>query len=307
VKRYFTVFRKHKLLVSLPLIITLICAVGYEMKQPRQYVSSATLWADSPVPNDTTLLSAPNPSPAGAEAGVLSELLQTHQFLDNVLKRDPGAQFLVGHLKDVSLTTPGPQVLVVSVTAKSPTAGSNANQALIDEFLTQVKSDTSLRAVALQNYYKQQLDTAANALSAAQEQLGQYLRTHPGSSGSTNDPAATQLAGTVAAAQQQYATAQSNYNSAGLQLSAGASLSELHVIDKPQIPAGPKSRKKKLLFAGVGGLLGGVVLSLSLLAMLVATRPVPLAPSDIENTLGLRVVGTITEVPSSRRSRREVS
>jgi uncharacterized protein involved in exopolysaccharide biosynthesis len=307
VNRYFGVFRKHKLLVSLPLIITLICALGYEFKQPRQYVSTATLWADSPVPNDSTILSAPNPAPASAEAGVLSELLQTHQFLDSVLKRDPSAEFLVGHVKDISLETPGPQVLSVSVTSKSPALASNANQAVIDEFLAEVKSNTGLRGLALQNYYKQQLDTASNALATAQEELGQYLRAHPASSGSTNDPVATQLAGTVAAAQQQYATARSNYDSAGLGLSTGASLSELHVIDKPQIPTAPKSMKKKLLFAGVGGLLGGLVLSLSLLAILVTIRPAPLAPSDIEETLGLRVVGTVTEMPSSRRSRREVS
>jgi capsular polysaccharide biosynthesis protein len=129
---------------------------------------------------------------------------------------------------------------------------------------------------------------------------------HPQLPGATVDPTVTQLSGTVATAQQAYGEAVSNYNSSKMGLSSAADSSQLHVIDQP-LAAYLQASKKKVIFAGIGGLFAGGVISILLLSWLVSKDTSPLDAEDLEDELGLTVVGTIEQLPSPRRKELGVS
>src|SRR5690349_8110868 len=96
-RRYIQTFLRHKVLLCAPLIVALVVGVGYEVRQPRKWMAGGTLWADAPIPNDSTIGSATTPTPASSQAIVLSELLHTRSFLTKVGQASPSAQFLATH------------------------------------------------------------------------------------------------------------------------------------------------------------------------------------------------------------------
>ena len=58
-RRYLQAFFRHPILLSAPIIIALVVGIGYEAKQPRKWVAWATVWCDSPVPNDFRIPASP--------------------------------------------------------------------------------------------------------------------------------------------------------------------------------------------------------------------------------------------------------
>ena len=68
-----------------------------------------------------------------------------------------------------------------------------------------------------------------------------------------------------------------------------------------------RARKKKIIYGGVGGLFAGAVISILLLSWLVSKETAPWDADDVEDDLGLTVVGSIEEIPSRRRHDRGVS
>ncbi len=70
-KRYLRTFRRHKLLVLAPLVLALVVGLGYEFASPRHFQAQATLWADTPVPDSSTVLSTSPPSQSPAAGGGL--------------------------------------------------------------------------------------------------------------------------------------------------------------------------------------------------------------------------------------------
>jgi uncharacterized protein involved in exopolysaccharide biosynthesis len=317
--RYMRTFRRHKLLIILPVVLALVIGVGYEYSSPGHYQASGTLWADEPVPNSSSLFSQtpPNPSPASQAASVLSELLATDQFLAKVGPRSPWAAYLRQHpdalhtvfaslQKNTSVGALGPQV--VGVTYQSTDAATTAPmvRAIMDAFVAQLVTLQKSRDQQQINYDKQNLQSAATALSSAQDQLRQYLFAHPQAPGATVDPTVTQLSGNVAQAQTLYGSAVSNLNSSQLGLSSVADSSQLHVIDAPSAAAS-QGRKKKLAYAGIGGLFAGLVIAILLLSWLVSKDTSPWNAEDVEDELGLTVVGSIEELPGPRRRERGAS
>jgi uncharacterized protein involved in exopolysaccharide biosynthesis len=318
-KRYQRTFRRHKLIVIAPVVLALLVGLGFELMSPRQYQAQGALWADSPVPGNTTVFSTSPPSqtPASQGASVLSELLTTNQFLAALGPRSPWAAYLRAHPQDVdkvfaslpkdtTVSVPGPQVIGVTYQSSDPATAVPMARAIMDTFVAQLVSLQKQRDQQQLTYDKQNLDTAQKALDYSQNQLTQYLSAHPQAPGATVDPTVTQLSGNVATAQQAYGQAVANYNSSQLGLSSAADSSQLHVIDKPDA-ANALGRKKKIVYAGVGGLFVGVVISLLLLSWLVSRETAPWDAEDVEEELGLTVVGSIEKLPSPRRQDRGVS
>jgi uncharacterized protein involved in exopolysaccharide biosynthesis len=310
-KRYIQTFLRHKVLLIAPIVVALVAGLGLVMKQPKKFVATGTLWADAPVPNDSTVFSGGSDGgPAAQQQAVLAELLHTHDFLSKVANRvaspagGPSHPVTVSDAKlasmekTISVSTIGPQVLSVTAHGATPTETAGTANAVIQEFMSEMSATQQARARELADYYKQQADAAGKAITASQSQLASYLQSHPGAS---NDPTAAQLAGTVGVAQQQYSQAQDNYSKASLALSHASDSSQLRVIDKPVAPSAPASSKKKIVFAGIGGLVAGSVISLLILMVLVATDTSARDEGDIENQLGLDVVGSVKQFPGHRR------
>ena len=318
-KKYVQAFLRHKLLLIAPIVLALVVSLGMTLRQPKEWVSGATLWADSAVPNESTILSKPDPTPASQATSVLQELLHTRSFLAKVAANESSAAFLKGAKApfdditlgkvagSLTLATPGPQVVSVAVTAHDPAAASGLATAFVQEFRTEVAATLQARNRELVDFQQQRLDGAAKALDAAHNQLSTYLADHPQNTDAAQDPTVTQLEGSLVAAQDQYSAAQDDYNAAQLSLSAATSSSSLRIVDEANVPTFPQSRRTAIMFGGVGGMIAGGLVSLLLLLFFVSTDSTARQPADIEQGLGLRVVGSIEQLRGGRRLTRRAS
>ena len=312
-KRYAETFFRHWLLFTLPLLLAVLGAGSYISHAKRQFSSTATIWCDAPLPGSSTVdQSSTGPTPAAVEEGVLQELLQTHSFPLAVGRHSPMAAYLMtlppqrldsslsAIAKEVTLSTPGAQVLNVTVKAATPDLASGLAGAVVDQFTSTVVDTLRARGAQMVSYGKQQMALATTALDDARSQLASYLAAHsPQTVASSNDVVGA-LTAAVASAQQEYNTAQQSYLQATVDLSHVSDAAVVRVEDRPSVPT-PLSRKKAILFGGLGSILAGAVISLLLLAAVVAGDRSARQPDDIEGPLGLRVVGSIGHLPRRHR------
>jgi uncharacterized protein involved in exopolysaccharide biosynthesis len=310
-KRYGQVFRMHKLLLCLPIVVALVGAMFFELRTPKQYVTQGTLWVDAPVPGESTIFSQPNPSPAAQGTLVMQELLHSDSFLQKVGAapawneahlNSAQVQGLLGTVpKSVAVATVGPQIMSVSSKSQSPPEAVAMDKAVMQAFVGTVSATQQARNQSQLAYDQQVLTSAGKALTDAQQQLNRYLRSNPAVAGESADPNLTQLTNNLSLAQQNFGAAQAAYNKdsvGGSQLSA----SQLHILDNPGSPY-TQSRKKKIIMAGVGGLLAGLVITILIMSRLIANDTSPYDADDVEG-LGLDVVGAIRQLPRRPMRRR---
>jgi uncharacterized protein involved in exopolysaccharide biosynthesis len=310
VRRYVEAFLRHPALFGVPIVLAFLVSVMLTQQQPRAYIARASLWADAPVPNDTTILDAPNPTPAQQEMGVLQELLHTREFLGGVWSRlvksgvehgSPSDAQLAGVANSITVATGGAHVLTLAVKDRAPDHASATTKAAIDELIAEVAATRRTRFQQQVAFYTEQVNAARTALTAAQGQLDAYEAQHPPNPDATEpDPAIGVLASGVTTAQQHYNDASSNLSTAQQGLGTANDSTELRIVDAPVTPTAPESHKKQLLFAGVAGLFAGAVVSLLALVFLVATDTSVRTVHDLEDELAPRVIGTIPLLKTER-------
>jgi uncharacterized protein involved in exopolysaccharide biosynthesis len=318
-KRYARTFRRHRLLVIAPVVLALVVGLGYELTAPKHYTAQGSLWADAPVPDGTTVFSQnpPAQSPASQGASFFSELLVTDQFFKALAPHTPWAAYLRHHpgdldnafaslQKDTTVSVLGPQVIGVTYQSSDSATTAPMARAIMNTFVAQLVSEQRQRDQQQISYDNQSVQTTLSALSSAQKQLSEYLVTHPQAPGATVDPTVTQLSGNVATAQQAYGAAVGNLNASQQGLASATDSSQLHVIDQPGVVTA-QGRKKKIIYGGIGGLFAGAVISILLLSWLVSRETAPWDAEDLEDELGLTVVGSIEQLPSPRRQNRGAS
>src|SRR4051812_38278386 len=91
VRRLFDVFKRHKILVLLPIVIALEVSVPLALKRPHRYVGDAAMWIDTAAPNPSSLDPTQQLSESPAQSGqeVLQELIGTRSFIVDVGTRGP--------------------------------------------------------------------------------------------------------------------------------------------------------------------------------------------------------------------------
>lgn len=320
-RRYVQAFFRHPLLLSLPVVLALAVSVGLQLQQPPSFQAAVSMWADTPVPNQSSIFSSgPSDQPAFSQAVVLRELLQTRAFLTRVGQGSPWATFLADHpgpdgdgvlfgmAKNIAVATPGPHILAISTAGPTSNDAVALAKATADAYIAEVNESQSLRAKASGVFYKAQVDEAAKTLAAAQDKLTQYLNANQGSGplGAAIDSTVAQLKQAVTAAQDNFDKASSNSATAGIGASNLADSGVLRIFDPPR--AGSQvSHKKKLIFSGVTGLFGGATVSTVCLLFLVLTDRSVQGSTEIEDLLGMQVVGTIDEFRTKVRPWKLVS
>lgn len=308
--RYLETFFRHRIAVCLPVVVALLGAVAYVVLSGRSYQSTVDMWADNPLPAASSIDQATNGvTPAGQEASVLTELLTTRSFAYDVashsqlgLQHESATQLIATLQKQVAVSTPGPQILRIAATAPTSPEAVGTARAVAKEFSAQLSSVRSSRAQALVSYYSSQLNLLSQQLTQAEQQVSSYVASHPGASANGSDTNLTSLTSAVTSAQEQYQSVQAKYSqaSAGLQEANAGSVSR--VIDGPQQPAVAQSRKKRIIFAGVGGLVGGLVVSILVLLALTATDGAIRRKEDLEQEPDLQVVGVINQFRRTGRT-----
>jgi uncharacterized protein involved in exopolysaccharide biosynthesis len=312
VRRYAETVLRHPVAFCVPIVLAFVVSLWLTQGQPREYVSQASLWADAPVPNDTTILNAPNPTPAEQEMGVLQELLHTRKFVGGVWDRlvadgvehGPPNDTQLGSLaKSIGVATGGAHILALAVTDRTPAHARAAAKAAIAELIAEVATTRQNRLKQLVTFYTDQVNAASQELANAQDQLAAYLAAHPAGSNSTESGTGeAAVEGALITARQHFDDASASLLTAQQGLDSAKDSTELRVVDAPVLPGGPQSRKKQLAFAGVAGLVAGGLVSLLTLIFLVATDTSVRTVHDLDDDLAPRVIGTIPQLKRERAS-----
>ena len=316
--RYLDVLRRHKVLVLLPIVLALAVSVPLAVKKPHKFVGSTTVWFDTAVPNPSSLDPGQpysGSSPAQSGQAVFQELIATRQFLVAVGREGPLAARLatqgvpatsiddkiVATLQSAfGLVPVGPQVLKLTMTGPDPSIIGGTLDSLVAQYSAQVASAHESRGKSQALYFQSQLSPKHAALNQAIRQLQDYQAANP--TAPFTDPTLQRYVNLANTAQADVTNAESSYAQALLGLKHVGIDATFHVIDKPLAPVA-QGRMKKILFTGAAGLLGGLLVSVLVLAALAAADHTARRPEDIEDSLGLEVVGSISEFPHSEPDR----
>jgi uncharacterized protein involved in exopolysaccharide biosynthesis len=320
-RRYVQAFFRHPFLLTMPIVLAVAIGLGYQVRQPRSYNAAASMWCDVPVPNQSSIFSGTSELPSASQSVVLTELLATREFLSKVGQNGPWAGYLAAHpgadgdrllfqlASQVSVSTPGPHVLAISTKGASPGDALALAKAVSDAYVAEVNDTQRSRAQSSVGFYKLQVGQAQTALTAAQDKLTKYLAANQGSGplGALTDATVTQLTQAVSVAQSNYDLAASHLTDAGVGLSTVADSGVLRIFDAPRTTGLPVSRKKKLVFGGVAGIFAGALVSLFTLLFLVVGDRAVHGTGDVEDLLGMQVVGTIDQFKTKIRPGKSAS
>lgn len=278
-RSYLEAFFRHRLLLILPIALGLVTGAVLAFQAPRKYATNASFWADTRVPAESTMGTTGGQSwPSSGQAALLQQYLNTRSFMSSVVAISPLAEnfrasdtISADHLLakvagDVAVSTPGPQLVVLTVTTTSPEESKGVAAAVLKQFEEVQIAQTVTRAKAMAEYNRQQVDSARRALDR-----------------SANDRT-----------REQYAAARAAYEASTAAVTSAAAAG-IQVIDKPDL-ALPQARLKTLVFGAAGGMLAGFTLSvLALLLLMTRDRSVR-GEADAQTLLGLTVIGTIPQV-----------
>ena len=95
---YRQTFSRHKVLFSLPVVITTVLAIWFVAGTPKQYKAGATLFVDTQI--WTVVPRRPEPAestPAARAQQLLTELLATKRFQGEVGRAGPLNDYLAQH------------------------------------------------------------------------------------------------------------------------------------------------------------------------------------------------------------------
>ena len=267
VPRYYDVFRRHKFLTILPIVLALGASVPLALMKPHKYTSTTTVWFDTAVPNASSLDPGQAYSglpPAQAGQAVIQELLATRNFLVAIGTEGPlAARLKAKHVPLATLddrivatlgrafsTAPvGPQVLQISMTGPDPSIITGSLNALVAQYSAQIGEARNSRAAAQLLYYKNQLGAKQKALTIANDTLTEYQAAHPNAV-PANDVKLQQLSNIVDVAQADLTTTNNAYQQAQLAQSNIGSKAAFHVIDEPLAPIAQGRMKKIALHRG---------------------------------------------------------
>jgi hypothetical protein len=282
---YRQTFRRHRILLSLPILIAVVIAAGLSVTSPKSYESTASLWVDNPATTDSSLGNL-NPSetpPSTQEQNVVTELLATQGFALKVGHNSALGPYLASHsgggipiissgggtldgriiaaLEPPAVTTlvPGPQVLQISFAGPTPAVAQSTLETIVKELQKDSAAFLSQHSQGSIQYYTGQVDTATQALLATRNQAEAYRNSHPGAQPGDPNLAAFQTAEQSAGSE--LTQAQAGLSAAKAAQKGGSAGSTVRVIDDASFPTGPTAGKKKQVEGILAGLVAGLLIS----------------------------------------------
>lgn len=317
-----TLFR-HKLLILLPpVVIVVIVAPIALLTTPSYYEANAGIWVDRPTwlnvqVDETTRYLTPN----AAQAVQLNELLRTRAFLVDVANRtalapltgstfgqDRAAQVI---LSSVGVASPGNHLLVIGARSSSPELAYQLVNAVFEAFRDKATSDRLGQAELAISFYESRVKTAEEDAAKSGDMLRRYVASNPrisavdapggsaarlGLPAAATDPQLGQLMRRVDTDQREVERLNAALEQARLDVSASLEGQELgfQMLDAPQVPLSPIRERRKALLYPAAGLLLGVILSVTLLTLLVATDVAARSESDL--AVRARVLGVVPKL-----------
>jgi uncharacterized protein involved in exopolysaccharide biosynthesis len=327
---------RRLLLVPVGLILIVTAGIIVIRPPAYQSTARLWVDRQTALPQTNATVDNPYLTPAQNETAALQELLSTQYFCVKVGRRGPLAQYLATHPSSSNLlsklgamftsssdarpATPsalngsvydvlskgvlvfptGPQVVEVTFTYGNPQVAAGTVQAVVDQFLDEVLATRRAQQDTGVNFYKQQVQQAQNDLATADGHVNAYLNQHPElrSTSAVPDTKLIQLQRDDDLARQRYEGLLDKLDQA--QISAASvsapGASGYRVLDAAQVPSGSTLSKTALVQAlGLGLGLGLLVLVAGLVVLTVSDTTLR-RPEDVEQALGLRLVGSVPRV-----------
>lgn len=263
------------MLLSLPIVIAALIAGFLSFSSHPSYVSTASLWVDTPPGQNSSVGSAAQlaQSPAAEEQQLVTELLATRKIRLAIGKRiGVGPTEASYALATLTTSTPGPQVLQFSYAAGTPAAATKTLGAALTELQQASYVLIDQHVAGAVSLAKAQVQQANQALNAARNQLNTYVSEHPGSTNAT--PTFAALTQAEANANSELAQDNANLDSAELAQQSGGGFS-VRTIDSPTPPYTTGGGKRKQAEGLLGGLIAGALISLLGTIALTKGKPDP--------------------------------
>ena len=211
---YRETFRRHRVLLSLPIVIATLIGAYMVISAPKAYMSTVSLWVDNPA-SSTSSIQDNNPSltpPSQQEQSVLSELLSTDTFDQQVASQSQLGSYLASNssggglpligggggstvsriaaalsAKNVVTAVPGPQILQISFTGSTPAVAQSTLKAIVAVLQKETARYLAQHNQAALGFNESQVATAKEAVTTARNAESAYLAQHPGAN--QGDPA----------------------------------------------------------------------------------------------------------------------
>jgi hypothetical protein len=297
---YRQTFSRHKVLFSLPVVITTVLAIWFVAGTPKQYRAGATLATDNV--SGPSYLNETNPTltpPAARAQQLLMGLLATRQFQGEVGQRGPLDEYLAHHpsegwspiallrklrggasigderakaldAKHVFAMTPSGTVLSIELNGPTPQVAVGTLNALIDSLNVRRRDMDVSRQQDAMTRLGIQISAAKTTLARLNNEVN---------SGTLSSAELQGLIPVQRTAQTQLRTATRGYNLATLALDAAKKETPTYrMIDKPALPAPAVSGMKKSVMMVFAGMFVGFLISL--LAVVLLTGSESKAGSD---------------------------
>jgi uncharacterized protein involved in exopolysaccharide biosynthesis len=292
---YVQTFRRHRLLFSLPVVITTLLALWFVASAPKEFKAGASLYVDNPATQPSSLLN-PNSSeltPSARAQQFLTELLATKSFQLKVGRKGPLTQYLATHpdagwgptgllrkvrgsgtpadrttkaldAKHVLTMLPGGQVLGIEYHGPTPQVAVGTVRALVASLIEERRNIDIRRQQDAMAHYKNQMDTARAAIDRITTEIA------------TGNVSAAEVQGLVQArsgAETRLRRGTRGYNQAALSLAAAKeAVPTYQILDKPSLPAPAVSGLKKQLFGVVAGIFVGLLVSFLAIVLLTGSE-----------------------------------
>lgn len=317
VARLFESYFRHRWLNLVPLFLMIVGAAVWLAFTKPEYVSQGTVYVQggtllASLASDTSTQSG-WAGPAKETSEDLNSLLQSDAFVRAVIAQsdlepemNKGPRIANETVKKVRSAvwtqTLGQNMVLIAAAYTSPTIAQQLSNGVVQNYIQWRVNTRSNEGIAAQGYFERLIPEYESAVRTARQDLQAYLVQHPdpvrGERPTEETFQIERLQSAVQEAAQRLSETVSKAEKAKLAGDRSTIDAEqtYTVIDTPQVPPEPStSRRKQALNAAVfilAGLLLSVVVVVGESLFDTALR----FPSDVQQKLGLPVLGTIPNV-----------
>jgi len=314
---------RHRWLYLLPIVLAGVMGAYYVMNEKPSYYAQGVLY----VQNESYLASLTNVRDSSGSWWVtaaqtasqdLNELLKTDAFIRAVIqqtdlenKMDEGQTAVKTIIdetrKSIWVYPLGDNQIVVSATREEPEIAYQLVNAVVEGYLQWQINAQLAESETAQTFFNDVIKTYEEELTAAREEMKQYLETHP-SPLRGDRPGAEQieidrLQSAIDLASTRYATALDKEESTRLAMAQIKSdtRQKYYLIDAPRMPDKPNASLKDKAIKGAIFLAAGVVLSVgAIVGAAVLDRSLRL-PIDVSHRLDLPVLSLVPDAAPRRK------
>jgi len=312
---------RNKLLILLPLLVLVPLSVAFALQpKAKKYQAFVGVWVDQyrPLYQDDRL----GNTPAVNQAALMNDFIHTRSFALDVLKQTdlapslttPAAEdyAVAKFVKAVQVQPTGGSFMTVQVVMDNPNLTYQVARGVMTSYQTVLQNQKDAQVSAALSLTSDAVTKAQDSLTQSQKALSDYIASHPQLvskstdsvlSPTERDATFARLVDKVASDQQKLDGLQNRQY--GIEQDSAAGQQSLPftltVVDQPRKPTAPLGTKKvELLKLPAVGMALGLVLSGLVAVLLILTDRTVHGVSDVQQLLGVPVLGEVGELRGYR-------